>query len=156
MTAGKTIALTRRTFVGKVTSLLFNMLSWCVIAFLSRSKCLLISLTTVILKPKNLSVYFYLAMLHGLRDVRSLTKGLNWGHGSEGAKSYHQTAKESPVCITVRTNLSSYAHTVDFRQELNGINRSVWGKLHICDTETFSPWTKYVSSFIWVVFGSFQ
>ena len=43
MTAGKTIALTRWTFVGKVMSLLFNMLSMFVIAFLPRSKCLLIS-----------------------------------------------------------------------------------------------------------------
>ena len=43
MTAGKTIALTRWTFVGKVMSLLFNMLSRLVIAFLPRSKCLLIS-----------------------------------------------------------------------------------------------------------------
>ena len=41
MTTGKTIALTRRTFVGKVMSLLFNMLSRLVIAFLPRSKCLL-------------------------------------------------------------------------------------------------------------------
>ena len=39
---GKTIALTRRTFIGKVMSLLFNMLSRLVIAFLPRSKCLLI------------------------------------------------------------------------------------------------------------------
>ena len=43
MTTGKTIALTRRTSVGKVMSLLFNMLSRLVIAFLPRSKCLLIS-----------------------------------------------------------------------------------------------------------------
>ena len=43
MTTGKTIALTRWTFVGKVMSLLFNMLSRLVIAFLSRSKRLLIS-----------------------------------------------------------------------------------------------------------------
>ena len=43
MTTGKTIVLTRRTFVGKVMSLLFNMLSKLVIAFLPRSKCLLIS-----------------------------------------------------------------------------------------------------------------
>ena len=43
MTTGKTIALTRRTFVGKVMSLLFNMLSRLVIAFLARSKCLLIN-----------------------------------------------------------------------------------------------------------------
>ena len=43
LTTGKTIALTRRTFVGKVTSLLLNMLSRLVITFLPRSKCLLLS-----------------------------------------------------------------------------------------------------------------
>ena len=43
MTTGKSIALTRRTFVGKIMSLLFNMLSRLVITFLPRSKCLLIS-----------------------------------------------------------------------------------------------------------------
>ena len=56
MTTGKTIALTRQTFVGKVMSLLFNMLSRLVITFLSRSKHLLISWlqspSTVILEPK--------------------------------------------------------------------------------------------------------
>ena len=57
MTTGKTIALTRRTFVGKVMSLLFNMLSKLVITFLQRSKCLLISWlqspSAVILEPKK-------------------------------------------------------------------------------------------------------
>ena len=43
MTTGKTIVLTRRTFVGKVMSLLFNMLSRLVITLFPRSKCLLIS-----------------------------------------------------------------------------------------------------------------
>ena len=43
MTTGKTIALTRQTFVSKIMSLLFNMLSRLIIAFLARSKCLLIS-----------------------------------------------------------------------------------------------------------------
>ena len=43
MTTGKTTALTRRTFVGKVMSLLFNMLSRLVITFLPRSKCFLVS-----------------------------------------------------------------------------------------------------------------
>ena len=43
MTTGKTIALTRQTLVGKVTSLLFNMLYRLVISFIPRSKCLLIS-----------------------------------------------------------------------------------------------------------------
>ena len=55
LTTGKTIALTRWTFVGKVTSLLSNMLSKLVITFLPRSKCLLISWlqspSAVILKP---------------------------------------------------------------------------------------------------------
>ena len=57
MTTGKTIALTRRTFVGKVMSLLFNMLSRLVIAFLPRSKHLLISWlqlpSAVIWSPKR-------------------------------------------------------------------------------------------------------
>ena len=57
MTTGKTIALTRWTFVGKVMSLLFNMLSRLVITFLSRSNCLLIlwlqSPSAVILGPKK-------------------------------------------------------------------------------------------------------
>ena len=43
MMTGKTTALTRQTFVGKVVSLIFNILSRLVITFLSRSKCLLIS-----------------------------------------------------------------------------------------------------------------
>ena len=47
MTTGKTMALTRWTFVGKVTSLSLNMLSWLVITFLPRSKCLLIFMTAI-------------------------------------------------------------------------------------------------------------
>ena len=57
MTTGKTIALTRRTFVGKVMSLLLNILSRLVVTFLPRSKCLLISWlqspSAVILEPKR-------------------------------------------------------------------------------------------------------
>ena len=58
MTTGKTIALTRRTFVGKVMSLLLNMLPRLVITFLPRSKCLLISWlqspSAVILEPPKI------------------------------------------------------------------------------------------------------
>ena len=58
MTTGKTIALTRQTFVGKVMSLLFDMLSKLVITFLPRSKRLLISWLqspcAVILEPKKI------------------------------------------------------------------------------------------------------
>ena len=57
MTTGKTIALTRRTFVGKVMALLLNMLSRLIITFLPRSKRLLISWlqspSAVILEPKK-------------------------------------------------------------------------------------------------------
>ena len=66
MTAGKTIALTRWTFVGNVMSLLFNMLSRLVIAFLPRSKCLVISWlqspSAVILEPtkiKSASFHYF-------------------------------------------------------------------------------------------------
>ena len=58
MTTGKNIPLTRQTFVGKVMSLLFNMLSRLIIDFLPRSKRLLISLLqspyVVILEPKKI------------------------------------------------------------------------------------------------------
>ena len=70
MTIGKTIALTRRIFVGKVMSLLFNMLSRLVITFLPRSKHLLISwlqsLSAVILEPPqniHLAGYKYLILI---------------------------------------------------------------------------------------------
>ena len=59
MTTGKTIALTIWTLVSKVMSLFFNMLSRLVIAFLPRSKCLLISwlqsASTLILQPKEIT-----------------------------------------------------------------------------------------------------
>ena len=58
MTTGKTIALTIQNFVGKVMSLLFNVLSRLVIAFLPRSKHLLISwlqsLSVVVLEPRKI------------------------------------------------------------------------------------------------------
>ena len=58
MTTGKTIALSRQTFVSKVMSLLFNMLSSLVIAFLPKSESLLISWlqppSAVILEPKKI------------------------------------------------------------------------------------------------------
>ena len=63
MTTGKTIALTRLTFVGEVMSLLFNMLSRLVIVFLPRSKHLLISWlqspSAVILEPKKIKSVSY-------------------------------------------------------------------------------------------------
>ena len=67
MTTGKTIALTRRTFVGKVMFLLLSMLSRLVITFLPRSKCLLISWlqspSAVILEPPKIKFSSYRTML---------------------------------------------------------------------------------------------
>ena len=68
MTTGKTIALTRWTFLGKVMSLLSNMLSQLVITFLPRSKHLCISWlqspSAVILEPKKLSLPLFPLFLH--------------------------------------------------------------------------------------------
>ena len=81
MTTGKTIALTRRTFVGKVMSLLFNKLSRLVITFLLRSKHLLIlwlqSPSAVILEPQKIvwhcfPIYFPWSDGTGCHDLRFL------------------------------------------------------------------------------------
>ena len=68
MTTGKTIALTRWTFVGKVMSLLFNMLSWLAITFLPRSKHLLISWlqspSAVILEAQKQSLTLFPLFTH--------------------------------------------------------------------------------------------
>ena len=90
VTTGKSIALTRRTFVGKVMSLLFNMLSRLVIAFLPRSKRLLISWlqspSAVILEPpkiksvtvsivstsNNILVWHFLLVSYGTETVPNI------------------------------------------------------------------------------------
>ena len=81
MTTGKTIALTRQTFVGKVLSLLFNMRSRLVITFLPRSKHLLISWlhspSAVILEPKKIksdtvSTVSHLFPMNRCHDLRFL------------------------------------------------------------------------------------
>ena len=84
MTTGKTIAMTRWTFVGKVMSLLLNMLSRLVITFLPRSMCLLISWlqspSAVILEPRKIKsdtfhrfpIYFPWSDGTGCHDLRFL------------------------------------------------------------------------------------
>ena len=84
MTTGKTIALTRRTFVGKVMSLLFNMLSSLVITFLPKSKHLLISWLQWFWSPKNkvwycfycFPIYFPWSDRTRCNDLRFLNAGL--------------------------------------------------------------------------------
>ena len=67
MTTGKTVALTRQTFVGKVMSLLFNILCRLVITLFPRSKCLLISWlqspSAVILEPRKIKSFPFFAHL---------------------------------------------------------------------------------------------
>ena len=86
MTTGKTIDLIRWTFVGKVMSLLFNMLSRLVITFFSRSKCLLISPSAVIFGAQENKVYhcFHCFPIYlpwsdgtGCRDLSFLNAGFS-------------------------------------------------------------------------------
>ena len=81
MTTGKTITLTRQTFVGKVMSLLLNMLSRLVITFLPRSKCFLISRlqspSAVILEHKK------------IKSVTISTVSPPIYHGMMGPPIYH-------------------------------------------------------------------
>ena len=102
MTNGKTIALTRWTFVGKVISLLFNMLSRFVMAFLPRSKHLLIlwlqSPSEVILEPKQIkSVTVSIVCLEVLvRDSKS-PENLS-AFKTSGILQYHSSKASSLLC----------------------------------------------------------
>ena len=111
MATGKTIALTRRTFVGKIMSLLFNMLSRLVIAFLPMSKCLLISWlqspSAVILEPKKIKSVTVSIVSTSISPVKcmyilllikffSLTKGGTMGN---------QTILVLPVCAIVKVRV---------------------------------------------------
>ena len=84
MTTGKTIASTRRTFVGKVMSLLFNMPSRSVITCLPRSKCLLISWlqspSAVILEPpqNSLSLFPLLPHLFAIINIEQKTWSIKY------------------------------------------------------------------------------
>ena len=77
MNTGKTIALTRWTFVGKIMSLIFNMLSRLVMTFLPRGKCLLISwlqsLSAVILEPRKIKPAIVSTLSPLCHDMMELT-----------------------------------------------------------------------------------
>ena len=97
MTTGKTIALTRWTFVSKVMSLLFNMLSGLVTAFLPRSKGLLISWlqspSTVILEPpkiKSVTVCIvYPSICHEVMGLGTEYHGLSILEGDKHSEGKH-------------------------------------------------------------------
>ena len=90
MTTEKTIALTRRTFLGKVMSLLFNILSMVVIVFLPKSKCLLIS------RLQSPSQWFW-----ELKEIKSVTVCIvspSICHEVMGPDADHSAIKETKLC----------------------------------------------------------
>ena len=102
MTTGKTIALAVWVFVSKVISLLFNTLSRFVIAFLPRSKHLLISMSIVIWEPKKIkSISASTFSLLGAR-VRYSTHGK--GH-EEGGSTYAKQDLASGVPLEILKHL---------------------------------------------------
>ena len=92
MTTGKAIALTRWTFVGKVMSLLFNMLSRLVITFLPRSKCLLISWlqspSAMILEPPKIKS-------DTVSTVSASNRDINSNHDSLGYRTSYMTSRNT-------------------------------------------------------------
>ena len=92
MTTGKTVALTRQTFVGKVMSLLFNMLSRLIIAFLPRSKRLLISWFSM-KRQKDRTLKDELPRLVGAQYAT----GEEWRNNSRKIEEMEPKQKQHPV-----------------------------------------------------------
>ena len=109
MTTGKTIALTRRTFVDRVMSLLFNMLSRLVITFLPRSKRLLISWlqspSAVILEPRKIKLPLFLLFPHLFAIILQFKKIRNGFrevlHSRSSATNYEKCKLELFTCILI-------------------------------------------------------
>ena len=108
MTTGKTITLTRRTFVGKVTSLPLNMLSRLVITFLPRSKCVLISWlqspSAVIFEPQKIKFDCWEPVRHSTHDKGHEEGGSAYAKAGSSLRSppgYSQasTPKKTRVCL---------------------------------------------------------
>ena len=120
MTTGKTIALTIWTFDGKVMSLLFNMLSRFVIAFLPRSKRLLISWlqspSTVILEPKKIKSVTASAFHTICPEVMALDALISVFFNAVSSQLFH-----SPLSPSSRSSLVPL-HFLPLK----------WYPLHIC------------------------
>ena len=143
MTTGKTIALTIQTFVGKMMSLIFNMLPRFLIVFLPRSKCLLISwlqsLFTVILEPKEIksvtvstfspSVYH---VVIGLDTMISIFWMLSFKPTFHSPLSSSPRGSLVPLCFPP---LGEYLH--------------IWGCWHFSWQSWFQLVTYAAQHFIW-------
>ena len=133
MTTGKTIALSRQTFVSKTMSLLFNMLSRFLIIFLPRSKCLLIlwlqSPYAVILEPKNiLSHSFHCFPIHFPISSHHMTKILElhtvlrypffgaltslWSSSPTTVRDHWEDHSLDYIDFYQQSNVSAFQHTV--------------------------------------------
>ena len=119
LTTGKTIALTRRTFVGKVMSLLFNELPRLVIPFLPRSKCLLISWlqspSAVILEPpkiKSVTVstvspsICHEVIMRNINNLRYADDTTLMAESEEELKSLLMQVKEKSEKVGLKLNIS--------------------------------------------------
>ena len=151
MTTGKTIALTRQTVVGKVMSVLFNMLSRLIITFLPRSKRLLIlwlqSLSAVILEPKKLcwSSREELPHVQGKRNPGK-TVGVARGHQrADTPKPQSQETSQSDHRTTALSNSMELSHAVWGHPRWPGHGGEVWQNVvhrrrEWQTTSAFLPW----------------
>ena len=166
MTTSKNIALTIQTFVSKVMSLLFNMLSRLVIAFLPRSKCLLISwlqsLSAVILESR-VNIYSLDVLLSNLEPVHCSTSSFNccfwtWKQISQEAGKvfwYSHLLKNFPQFVVIHTvkGVSTVNEEIDVFLELFRFFNDPMdvGNLTLVPLPFLnSPWTSGSSQFTYV------
>ena len=118
MTTGNTIALTRQTFVGKVMSLLFNMQSSLVIAFLPRSKCLLISWL-----QSPCLIYIFSFILHNFGPQKALA------HLTDEDAEAHRASVTSTFCFS--TPHTKYVAKADGKLPgCQAIQAALWASEH--------------------------
>ena len=142
MTTGKTIALTRQTFVGRVMSLLFNMLSRLVITFLPRSKCPLISdySSPNSMKPTHSTLFLVYAgthtHLHTLRHTHTHTHTRFQAQGSIlHPLNYPAIPALSPFpgsCSKAQTLLITYPKSILYTTTVAILSRSTVRPAKIC------------------------
>ena len=127
MTTGKNTALTRQTFVGEVISLLFNMLSRLVIAFLPRSKCLLISWmqSSVILEPKKIK-----CVTVSIVSPSICHEVMGFPGGASGTEPTCQSRREvrdaGSILVLGRSSGAGHGNPLQYFCLENPMNRGAW------------------------------
>ena len=128
MTTGKTIAYTVQTFVGKAMSLLFNMLSRFLIAFLPRSNCLLISWlqsqSTVIMQSRKIkSVTAYMlspSICHEVMgpEIKLPTSVGSWRKQGSSRKTSTSLTTQKPLTVCITTNCGKFLKRQEYQTPL--------------------------------------